>query len=95
MSDILKSENYRNMETATKYKKTQSNAKDYVDPQQLQSYLEKVLADGYVIVPDLLNQEQLELIRQEAGPLLNHPVETFSKANLPNVFIRYWPKHLP
>jgi len=82
MSDVLKSDVYHSMETATKYKKTQSNAKDRVDQELLQQYLDKLMQDGYVVVPDLLNQEQLDIIREEVTPMLNHKGRNFFEGEL-------------
>lgn len=82
MSEVLKSDVYHNMETATKYKKTQSNAKDRVDQELLQQYLDKLMQDGYVVVPDLLNQEQLDIIREEVTPMLNHKGRNFFEGEL-------------
>ncbi|MCV6623122.1 MAG: phytanoyl-CoA dioxygenase family protein [Cellvibrionaceae bacterium] len=82
MSDVLKSDVYHSMETATKYKKTQSNAKDRVDQEQLQQYLDKLMQDGYVVVPDLLSQEQIDIIREEVTPMLNHKGRNFFEGEL-------------
>lgn len=82
MSDVLKSDVYHSMETAAKYKKTQSNANDRVDQELLQQYLDELMQDGYVVVPDLLNQEQLDIIREEVTPMLNHKGRNFFEGEL-------------
>lgn len=47
-----------------------------VDPERVRSLIERVNDDGYVIVHDLIGEEVIDRIRNEAGPLLEHDGRT-------------------
>lgn len=66
----LSSTEYYQSETASKYKKTQSGAVDQVDPELLKDCLEAVWRDGYVIIPEVLNDAQLREIKRGVEPIL-------------------------
>ncbi|MBB6522495.1 phytanoyl-CoA dioxygenase family protein [Pseudoteredinibacter isoporae] len=82
MSDDRSLNAYHALETASKYKKTQSNASDQVDPEVFQQYLSKVLEEGYVVIPDLLSQEEIDQIRHEVEPMLSHRGRNFFEGEL-------------
>lgn len=82
MSTDRSLDSYHALETATKYKKTQSSAADQVDPELLQRYLDKVLQDGYVVISDLLSPQQLDVIRADVEPLLDHRGRNFFEGEL-------------
>jgi ectoine hydroxylase-related dioxygenase (phytanoyl-CoA dioxygenase family) len=73
---------YGSLETAKKYKKTQSGAVTQVDPDQLKQCLQSVNTDGYVIIPDLLSQKVIGEVRRAVAPLLAHTGRNFFEGEL-------------
>lgn len=68
---------YQALETATKYKKTQSSGLEHVDKSRIKEYLQIVLQQGYVVIPNLVSQETLVDIRRAVMPLLNDTGRNF------------------
>ena len=73
---------YMKLETAKKYKKVRSSAKDQVDEKLLESFLEQVLAQGYVVIPDLIDTHTLAEIKAELTPLLSNTGRNFFEGEL-------------
>lgn len=73
---------YNALETGKKYKKTQSNAVEKIDPEQLKQSLENLEQDGYVVIPDLLSSATLAQIRSKVGPLLGHKGRNYFEGEL-------------
>jgi len=83
MSQELKDNvDYFNSDLASKYKKTQSNAATEVDAAQLQQLLKQVETDGYVIIPDVLSEQDLARIRAEITPLLENKGRNYFEGEL-------------
>lgn len=73
---------YAKLETAEKYKKTYSEAESQVDPEVIKTYLHKIEKDGYVIIPNVLSQQDLKHIREAVTPLLNEKGRNYFEGQL-------------
>ncbi|MBL4630007.1 MAG: phytanoyl-CoA dioxygenase family protein, partial [Paraglaciecola sp.] len=75
-------DNYSTLETAKKYKKTQSEAHEQIEPELLTDYLSVLERDGYVVIPDVLSKNALEKIRAAVEPLLNETGRNYFEGEL-------------
>ncbi|CAA0091442.1 putative protein [Zhongshania aliphaticivorans] len=64
-------EDYKNLETAKRYKKTFSDGLNQIDPDVLQKTLQTLDKNGYVIIPDVLSEQTLAEIKAAVEPMLN------------------------
>jgi ectoine hydroxylase-related dioxygenase (phytanoyl-CoA dioxygenase family) len=70
------------METAQKYKKTQSHTTDKFPPELIEEYFQALNKQGYIIIPDVLSQQQLADIKEQVKPLLNNTGRNYFEGEL-------------
>lgn len=61
---------------ARRYRSTATQGLDGLDPEQVDTDFERLMADGYVIMERLLSEEQIQAFRQEVTPFLQHTGRT-------------------
>lgn len=76
-------DDFSTLETANKYKKTQSDAISQIDPDLLAQYLTTIQQDGYIIIPDVLRKQELDNIRAAIAPLLDRTGRNFFEVEHP------------
>lgn len=75
-------EDYANIETAGKYKKSKSDAIDRVDQDSLQQNLAQLEQHGYVVLEKVLSDHVLSEIKSAVVPLLEHKGRNFFEGRL-------------
>lgn len=73
---------YMQLETAAKYKKTHSQAAQEIDETLIAQWMQSLHRDGYVIIPDLLSEKELEDIRSGVMPMLDNTGRNFFEGEL-------------
>jgi hypothetical protein len=59
-------------DVAGTHRSTRSTAAAEIDPQLVDADLAQVMRDGYLVIPSLLEAEEIAEIKQALGPLLDH-----------------------
>jgi ectoine hydroxylase-related dioxygenase (phytanoyl-CoA dioxygenase family) len=75
-------DDYSGSETANKYKKTKSTALKNIDQQWLQTSLQQVEKDGYVIIPNVLSPAEIDDIAAAVAPHLSRTGRNFFEGRL-------------
>ncbi|MEM7358150.1 MAG: phytanoyl-CoA dioxygenase family protein [Pseudomonadota bacterium] len=75
-------EDYANIETAGKYKKSRSDAADQVDPELLEQHMASLEQLGYVVLQNVLDQQVLTEIKAAVEPLLDYKGRNFFEGRL-------------
>ncbi|RKG29646.1 phytanoyl-CoA dioxygenase family protein [Acinetobacter tianfuensis] len=72
MTKVVKSLNELSQDLAGRHMWTKSTGTEDIDPAVIDNDLKHLLKDGYVIIQDLLTHEELQTIKENINPLLNH-----------------------
>ena len=72
MTKVVKNLNELSQDLAGRHTWTKSTGTEEIDPVLIENDLKNLLTDGYVIIQNLLTHEELEDIKQNINPLLNH-----------------------
>lgn len=75
-------DDYSAIETANKYKKTKSAALENIDQNWLQTSLQQVEKDGYVIIPNVLSPAEIDIISSAVATHLTHTGRNFFEGTL-------------
>ena len=70
-------DDYSKLDSAKTHRKTHSTAAQQVDQTQLQEYELQLHEQGYVIIPDLITEQEIAELRAELEPLLNSTGRNF------------------